>query len=268
MNTHSNPAERGQVVESAAEVYDRFFVPALFGQFAPELCRAAPVGPGDRVLDLACGTGAVALAAHDLGADVTGCDVNPGMLAVARAKSDVIDWTEGAAEALPFDDAVFDIVTCQFALMFFQDRSRALAEIARVLKPGGRLALSTWGPVADTPGYRDLIPLIRDIGGDAAADALTAPFTLGDAQAVLAILADAGFSQAFCENVTGTARFPGIRDWIETEIGGWTLSEMFDAPRLERLIARAKTNLSGYRRVDGRVAFAAPALFFIAAKPE
>lgn len=268
MNTQSNRAERGQVVESAAEIYDRFFMPALFGQFAPELVRAVPVDPGARLLDVACGTGAVAIAADTAGAHVTGIDVNPGMLAVARARAPEIDFQEGAAEALPFADASFDVVTCQFALMFLEDRAKALAQMLRVLKPGGALAISTWVSVPRTPGYRDLIPLIREIAGDEAAAALTAPFTLGDAGEVITLLEAAGFAEPFCEPATGTARFASIRDWIETEIGGWTMAEMFDADQLKSLIARAETDLAAYQRPDRRVAFPAPALFFLARKPD
>lgn len=267
MVSRRKPAERGQVGETAAEIYDRFFVPALFGQFAPELLRAAAVSAGDRLLDVACGTGTVASAARALGADVSAVDINPGMLAVARRNARGVTLREGNAEALPFGDGLFDIVTCQFALMFFDDPVVALSEMRRVLKPGGRVALSTWSDIPNTPGYRDLIPLIGEIAGEKAAGALSAPFSMGHADHVLDLLDAAGLVDAFSENVTGIARFPSIRDWIETEIGGWTMADMVDADQLARMIACADTRLAGYLRPDGRVAFPAPAIFFMASRP-
>jgi ubiquinone/menaquinone biosynthesis C-methylase UbiE len=105
------------------------------------LLRPAALRPGERVLDVACGTGVVArLAARRVGpaGTVVGLDVNPGMLAVARATTPpgtVIDWHQAPAHAASLPASAFDVVTCQLGLPFFADQAAALAEMHRVLKP-------------------------------------------------------------------------------------------------------------------------------------
>jgi SAM-dependent methyltransferase len=256
----SDSARHGQVNTSAAEIYHRDFVPALFGQFGPILAEAAAIGAGETVLDLACGTGVAALAAEARGARVTGADVNPGMLAVARRNAPAIDWVEAAAEALPFADGAFDAVLCQFALMFFADRARALAEMARVTRPGGRIVLATWESVPRSPGYDRLVPLLGEVVGPHAAEALSAPFCLGAPAAIAAEFTAAGLAATEVTAVAGTARHPSLDGWIETEIGGWTLAGQVDAAQMARLKARAREDLRQWIAADGSVAMPAPAL--------
>src|SRR5262249_45719532 len=139
-----------------AEIYDEMFVPALFGQWGPVIADLAAIKSGDKVLDVACGTGVLACAAADRvgpAGKVTGLDANPDMLGGARRKRGIIDWQDGRAEALPFADATFDAVASQFGIMFFNDRPGALREMMRVLRPGGRLAVAACGAVDDAPGY-------------------------------------------------------------------------------------------------------------------
>jgi SAM-dependent methyltransferase len=118
---------------SAAEIYKRHMVPAIFGPWAEDLVACAAPQPGERVLDVACGTGVVArLVAQRVGpaGQVVGLDLNPGMLTVARAlppsQGAMIAWREGNASAIPLADAAFDLVLCQQGLQFFPDRPAAL----------------------------------------------------------------------------------------------------------------------------------------------
>ena len=101
----------------------------------------AVVQPGDRVLDACCGTGDLAVAAEREGGVVTGLDFSPRMLERARRKADTIDWIEGDLLELPFDDGSFDAATVGFGIRNVADLERALAELRRVLRPGGRLAI-------------------------------------------------------------------------------------------------------------------------------
>lgn len=255
-------AEAGQVEAAAATIYDREFVPTLFGQFAPMLVDAAAIAPGENVLDVGCGTGIAALAAAERAGTerrVTAVDINPGMLAVARSKSGAIMWIEAPAESLPFADHQFDAVLCQFALMFFADRTAALREMARVTKPGGRIALLVWDVLERTPAYDRLVPLIDEIVGRDAAAALAAPFSLGSIGDIKDELDRAGLKLAEHGVLTGTAHHASLDAWIDTEIRGWTLSDMVTADQLRRLKAAARHHLTAHIGADGRVAFPAPA---------
>jgi ubiquinone/menaquinone biosynthesis C-methylase UbiE len=266
--TESNAA-RGQVVAPAAEIYEEFFVPALFQQWVELMLAAAGVTRGDAVLDVGCGTGAVArAAARRMGTtgDVVGLDRNDGMLAVAARAPEPVTWQQGVAERLPFDNERFDRVLCQFAVMFFNDQRQALREMARVLHPGGTIAIATWSAVEESPGYASMVELLRRVVSDEAAEALLAPFALGTRQVVAQLLADA-FPDAVVTRHEGTARFESIRAWVHTDIRGWTLAEMIDEPTYERLLNEALTVHSQYTDSAGRVSFAAPALIATAAKP-
>ena len=117
---------------------------------AARLVRHARVQPGQRVLDVACGTGVVAITARRLGAVVAGLDLTPELIARARENAEIanvdVEWHEGDVEALPFGDASFDVVLSQYGHMFAPRPDVAVAEMLRVLKPGGTIAFSTWPP--------------------------------------------------------------------------------------------------------------------------
>ena len=117
---------------------------------AAHLVKYADVRAGQRVLDVACGTGVVAVTAARRGAHVKGLDLSPALIDHARKNADVagvtVDFVDGDAEALPYDDASFDLVLSQFGHMFAPRPPVVVAEMLRVLKPGGRIAFSTWPP--------------------------------------------------------------------------------------------------------------------------
>src|SRR5437870_4360862 len=131
---------------SVAEAYERYMMAPFGDAFGYNLVEAAAPGAGERVLDVACGTGTITRAAAErVGPTgrVVGLDLNPVMLARAQAipqpdGGSAIEWREADATALPFADATFDVVCCHQGLMFFPDRPAALGEMCRVLVPGGR----------------------------------------------------------------------------------------------------------------------------------
>ena len=140
-----------QLEGDAAVLYERYPARYILGPWASGLVELAGVQAGERVLDLACGTGVVArVAAEQVGASgrVTGLDLNAGMIAVARSlpapPGAKIEWIEASAQDTGLPDAGFDAVLCQQGLQFFPDRIAALREARRVLAPGGRLAMSVW----------------------------------------------------------------------------------------------------------------------------
>lgn len=194
--------ESWQLAGSGPAQYERYQVPSLFQPLAERLLAALPLRPGERLLDVACGTGIVArLAAQPLGATglVTGVDLNPSMLEVARAHTPTsgaaVDWRQGDAGALPCDAGSYDVVLCQQGLQFFPDQPQALREMYRVLKPGGRVGLSVWRSLEHNPFNQAVIAgIARYVSAEAAAS-LQAPFAHGEAQVLRTLMGDAGFHQ-------------------------------------------------------------------------
>jgi SAM-dependent methyltransferase len=140
-----------QFKENQKKAWSTFAPTELYTcQPAARLVVFADIKGGQRVLDVACGTGVVALAAARTGARVSGLDLTPELIARARENASIagteIDWHEGDAEALPFGDATFDVVVSQFGHMFAPRPEVATSEMLRVLKPGGTIAFSTWPP--------------------------------------------------------------------------------------------------------------------------
>jgi demethylmenaquinone methyltransferase/2-methoxy-6-polyprenyl-1,4-benzoquinol methylase len=132
-----------KMFDRIAPVYDamnRLMTAGLDRQWRRETAAAA-VRPGDRVLDVCCGTGDLAIAARAAGGDVTGLDFSEPMLERARRKAAEIEWVEGDALALPFADESFDAVTVGFGVRNLPNAERGLSELRRVLRPGGRLAV-------------------------------------------------------------------------------------------------------------------------------
>lgn len=255
-------AERGQVSTAAAEVYDAFFVPALFGQFPDQVLDHADVQAGTRVVDVGCGTGILARAAlRRVGpaGGVVGVDPNEGMLAVAQRSDREVDWRSASAESLPFVDDCFDHAVSQFAAMFFADRETAFHEMARVTAVGGTVTVATWAALDRTPGYHAMVRLIEDELGHVAADALRAPFVLGDIDDLETLLAPLG-DDIRLDTLPVTARFASIDDWVHTDIRGWTLADLVDDGAEAAVVARAQRELSAFVAPDGSVTFPAPAL--------
>jgi ubiquinone/menaquinone biosynthesis C-methylase UbiE len=249
---------------AAAQVYDTLFVPAEFEAWAPRVAAAARIGPGSRVLDVACGTGVLSReAARRVGptGSVTGLDVDPGMLTVAARRAPDIAWREGRAEALPFPDRSFDAVLCQFGLMFFPDRAAALREMHRVTAAGGHIVVAVWDSLEQTPAYAAFVRLLARVVGPRAADALRAPFALGDRDELTAIITNAGLRIADIETHRAVTTFPAIRPMVEAELRGWMPMAGIDLSpgEIDCVLDEARRELRPYVRANGRVEFDSPA---------
>lgn len=262
--------EQDNRLSKPAEVYDERFVPALFAHWGPVLADAAGVKPGDRVLDVACGTGAASLAAAEkVGASghVVGLDANPEMLEVARRKACPIEWIDGKAEALPFPAASFDAVVSQFGFMFFDDKSGALKEMMRVLRPGGGLAVAVCDAVENSPGYHSFAQLLDRLFGRQVGDGMRAPFLLGDAEKLRAICHEAGLEGAQVTQHRQAVRFASIEDLVSTERACvWTLGGLLDEDQFACLKRESESALANFVTAGGAIRFDMPALIVTAQK--
>jgi len=253
--------EQWQVSGNAPEMYERYGVPALFRPWAPRLIAAAVLQPSDRVLDLACGTGVVALlVAQQLEASgkVVGLDLNAGMLAVARRLSQaagvVVEWQEGSALALPFSDATFDVVLCQQGLQFFPDRPLAFKEMHRVLVPGGRLALNIWCSIEHSPGFSVLVEALEQHIGSAAATVMCAPFSLPEASEVLSLLTEAGFHDIDIRVREGMVYFASPEEFVRGTVASTPLASLvakIDDDARAALLSEVRTRLQPYVESSG-----------------
>lgn len=184
-----------QLAADAAGRYHDVLVPTILGPAARALLEAMAVRRGDRVLDVGCGTGAATrFAAEQAGesGSVVGVDVNPAMIACARehlrGAGGAVTFTEASALELPFEDDTFDVVLCAQTLQFLPDRGATVAQMRRVLRPGGRAGVSTWSPIEDNPYFESLVEAVRAHVGDETAAGLGAAFKLTDAEELRSLL--------------------------------------------------------------------------------
>jgi ubiquinone/menaquinone biosynthesis C-methylase UbiE len=218
----------------AARLYERVVARHILGPWAPSLVDAARVGEGERVLDLACGTGVVArLAAQRAGArgHITGVDLNAGMIAVARSLpapgGAPIEWLEGSALAIPLRDASVAVVLCQQGFQFFPDKPLAMREMRRVLEPGGRLALSVW---SGTGIYNSaVIDALARFAGEDLATRFRASRNVPAPGALDRLAAAAGFAQVSVWVSRMNIHLPRLDQFVLEHLAGTPVAEALAA---------------------------------------
>ncbi|MFL6358961.1 MAG: class I SAM-dependent methyltransferase [Nitrososphaera sp.] len=251
-----------------SEIYEQHLVPAMFEPFARDLIKLCNIKRYERILDVACGTGIVSRLAIDYVngsvGKVVGIDINPIMLNMARRCSTGrnIEWKEGSALSLPFPDGSFDLVICQQGLQFMPDRNKAVREMNRVLISGsnredkhsryGRLVLSVWTSIKDSPGFSILQRLLLDTISNEAATILQLPHSLSDIKELVSLVRAAGFNKILSKEITKTISFPSVEEFVIGYTNGSMLASYFndnenvDDISKNELLNRASSELSPF----------------------
>lgn len=248
-----------QLTGTSSEAYEEFLVPAIFAPWAEALVVLPDLQPGERVLDAACGTGAVARAAAPrVGSKgtVTAVDVNPGMLAIARGSTPgqpAVGWREADVIELPFPDGSFDVVFCQQGLQFMGDRDAAACEMRRVLVSSGRVAVSVWRRLEHNRAFAIFAETLERFSG-AAGEVMRSPFGFGYRDSLRDVLAEAGFDHVRITVQAKVCRFPSPVELLRQEMLasplGAPLGEL-ETSAMDALIADLVDALDPYVDDDG-----------------
>jgi len=205
-------------VGSIPELYDRHMGPVLFEPYARDLAARLPAG-SRRVLEIAAGTGRVTrhlLGALASDAELVATDLNEPMIAIAQQQlvDSRVRWQAADAQALPFktDDEPFDVVVCQFGLMFVPDKVLALREMRRVLRTGGTLLLSVWDELGRNPASKRLHELAFALMPENPPAFMATPFSMSDAQVLRSLATEAGFSEVRIDTVVKTGEAVSAAD--------------------------------------------------------
>ncbi len=243
-----------------AALYDRCLRPMLFEPYAEDLAeRAAALRP-ERILETAAGTGVVTERLLQVlpDAEIVATDLNPGMLDTARARlgEAAIDFQVVDAQALPFEDQSFDLVVCQFGVMFFPDRVGAYREALRVLKPDGHFLFNAWGKLEESEAsFAGAKAVASAFPDDPPSFLERTPFGYHDVKQVEADLRAAGFTEIRSEKVWKRSRHASAREAATGLCLGSPLRgeiEARDASRLDEMVDRATAALERFEK-DGEL---------------
>ena len=247
----TSDAEKWQLEGTAPELYERYLVPTVTLPWAEDLVERVGVSRGDGVLDVACGTGAVArVVAGRVGAGgrVVGLDVNAGMLAVARSgpwtESGGIEWVEGSALALPFDDGEFGIVVCQLGLQFVDDPLRALREMRRVLADSGRMGVSVYTSIDRNPAAQALSTALDRHVGEGTSLTKRSEHALADPVELRELCSAAGFAGVRVETARLIVRFASVDEWVRIQFAATPLSALLSEREPSRVLADVSSDIA------------------------
>ena len=207
--------------EASTSVYAQHFDPVFGRRFAERALDSLVVVRGGRVLDVACGTGIFArMAAHVVGpaGKVVGIDPAPAVVEAARRIdiTSIVEWRNWEGGRLPFEDHTFDVVACQHALHRFSDPVAVLEDMRRVLAPGGRLGIMTWGPIEENPAFAVELDAIIKSGLDQSGvvELLLDAFAFHRIEDLRVLATKAGFTDVSCRTVRMLAALPRVSQWV------------------------------------------------------
>ena len=260
--------ERFELSLEAAKAHEEGFAPVM-RRWAERLVDEAGIAPGRRVLDVACGTGIVARTVADRMGDATsvvGLDLNDARLEVARELRPDIEWRQGDAVELPFADGSFDAVLCQAGLMFVPDVTKALAEMSRVTRAGGTVAVMVWDRVGSQPAYDPLIEIAARHAGPDAVTQLGTYFALGDLDELTSRLGSADLHVTHATTHETIVRFPSVDAFVLAEVDATPLAERLTEEQLSAILEDTRESLRPFVEDDGQAAISIRGHRVIAAK--
>lgn len=248
----------GAVDTSAAEAFEQYLVPPVFGPWSRSLVDLAAPNAGERLLDIGCGTGAAARYAAEIltqkGA-VAGIDLNAGMVAHARTldTANAVNWQDGDIMAMPFDDGTFQIIVGNQVLQFLPDRAGALAEMQRVMTKEGRVVFGVYCQIDLCPAHCAVANALEKHDVDPAG--IQHPYSFGDPVVLGDILADAGFRDVSVVRRTMDSRFTSPQAFVEALAAGGPSArhalEQLDKEGLTQVIDEVTQALDHFVDDDG-----------------
>jgi ubiquinone/menaquinone biosynthesis C-methylase UbiE len=260
-----------QLNGSGPYAYQDYIADPVLRPGVQPLIEAAEIGPGDRVVDLACGTGMVTRALLErVGSSgtVLGIDLNPTMLEAAEELSgdraaDGIDWRRGDAASLPIEDGAADAIVCQQGFQFFADKSAALSEMDRALDNAGRMALSVLREIERNPFQLAIADALQAHIGEQAAAVIHTPFAMHDPESIRGLVAQAGFEDVHLRLETTVVRHSSLDELVPGYLNATPVAEQVASldPTIQAdILAHVRSDLLGYMDDDG---LAAPLNFLV-----
>jgi ubiquinone/menaquinone biosynthesis C-methylase UbiE len=251
--------ENFQLSIDAARKYESQKVTAIFRPLAEATIDTIEIGDDDEVIDVACGTGIVSRVFEGRFPGlrrIVGVDLSQGMIEQAQSLTasgtSGIEWYQSDVGELPFEDRSFTLAICQQGLQFFPARETALAEIRRVLKPGGRLVVTVWSRVS--PLFLALAQALETHVSTEVAQRSLAPFTFNDEALIRSLIKGAGFGEVSVSNLTIMRKMAPAAQSIPAEIGGAPFAAEVDAKGeavMQAIVESVDENLADFRSLDG-----------------
>jgi SAM-dependent methyltransferase len=247
--------------EEMSEVYDRCLGPVIFEPYAQRLAQLARELAPDRVLEIAAGSGIVtrALTAALPSAEVTATDLNEGMVVFGSRRAPSATWRSADAQQLPFPDGSFDLVVCQFGVMFFPDKVTAFREMARVLRPGGTALLAIWDVVEATDFATALVHALSEHFPEDTPDFIVRiPHGYVDTDTIRADIGAGGLEVTALERVVEDTHAPSALSMAEGYCKGspltFALAQRGDVDALTGAVGRSMTTSLGEGPITGQMA--------------
>jgi ubiquinone/menaquinone biosynthesis C-methylase UbiE len=254
-------SENWQLSNDAASLYEKYVYP-LMQPWVAALIEKGRVAKGDQVLDAACGTGFVSRRVAELVGStghVAGADLNRGMILAAqeitnRTSELPIEWRVADAAELPFDNERFDVALCQQGMQFFPDSAGAISELHRVLKPGGWLAFTIWGPIEENPYLGAVANALKSHLNEQAANGFRAAFAKSYRADFDDALHDVGFMQIQVDSPVLAFRLPPLQDYLPGHLASLPMAGAIAAlpcVKKQALITDVSNALQGFADGNG-----------------